>query len=226
MNRSNNSRGDDRNARPVSGLDFWRAGPDGAAGFVQVAALGRRVSDRKASVNASPYRSCLNGLCQDRRRSSNRPVLIRATHPNGETGMSRNKASGYTLSNNDASIVLGMVARGDRDHDIAAWFGVNQGRNRRSKGGQIWNNCRGPGKSVAAQGATRHQGPRLMSSMRKVLDVLEKNGADGWGEAKDILKKARPPTTQTKPKPSECSNSCLPIVGIALKPSSAWRYPH
>ena len=24
--------GDDRNARPVSGLDFWRAGPDGAAG--------------------------------------------------------------------------------------------------------------------------------------------------------------------------------------------------
>ena len=159
-NRSNNSRGDDRNARPVSGLDFWRAGPDGAAGFVQVAALGRRVSDRKASVNASPYRSCLNGLCRDRRRPSNRPVLIRATHPNGETGMSRNKASGYTLSNNDASIVLGMVARGDRDHDIAAWFGVNQGRNRRSKGGQIWNNCRGPGKSVAAQGATRHQGPQ------------------------------------------------------------------
>jgi hypothetical protein len=23
---------------------------------------------------------------------------------------------------------MGMLARGDRDHDIAAWFGVNQGR--------------------------------------------------------------------------------------------------
>ena len=23
---------------------------------------------------------------------------------------------------------MGMVVRGDRDHDIAAWFGVNQGR--------------------------------------------------------------------------------------------------
>ena len=42
--------------------------------------------------------------------------------------MSRGKASGITLTNKDASIALGMVARGDREHDIAAWFGVNQGR--------------------------------------------------------------------------------------------------
>jgi hypothetical protein len=42
--------------------------------------------------------------------------------------MSRGKSSGISLSNKDASIVLGMVARDDRDHDIAAWFGVNQGR--------------------------------------------------------------------------------------------------
>jgi hypothetical protein len=42
--------------------------------------------------------------------------------------MSRGKASGLSLTNKDASIVLGMIARDDRDHDIAAWFGVNQGR--------------------------------------------------------------------------------------------------
>ena len=40
----------------------------------------------------------------------------------------RGKASGYTLKASDAPIIFGMVARGDRDHDIAAWFGVNQGR--------------------------------------------------------------------------------------------------
>lgn len=34
--------GDDRNAKPVSGLDFWRAGPDGAAGSYSSSA-GRRV---------------------------------------------------------------------------------------------------------------------------------------------------------------------------------------
>lgn len=34
--------GDDRSARPVSGMDFWRAGPDGAAGSYSSSA-GRRV---------------------------------------------------------------------------------------------------------------------------------------------------------------------------------------
>lgn len=40
----------------------------------------------------------------------------------------RSKASGYVLGPADAPIIFGMVARSDRDHDIAAWFGVNQGR--------------------------------------------------------------------------------------------------
>lgn len=37
-------------------------------------------------------------------------------------------ASGIVLSENDAAIVKGMLLRGDRQHDIAAWFGVNGGR--------------------------------------------------------------------------------------------------
>jgi hypothetical protein len=36
--------------------------------------------------------------------------------------------SGRRLDDEDASIVKGMLARGDRQHDIAAWFGVNGGR--------------------------------------------------------------------------------------------------
>lgn len=36
--------------------------------------------------------------------------------------------SGIRLSSEDAAIVKGMLARGDRQHDIAAWFGVNGGR--------------------------------------------------------------------------------------------------
>lgn len=36
--------------------------------------------------------------------------------------------SGISLSEADAAIVKGMLARGDRQHDIAAWFGVNGGR--------------------------------------------------------------------------------------------------
>ncbi len=45
-----------------------------------------------------------------------------------ETMMPRADASGHTLSYRDAQLVKGMVIRGDRHHDIAAFFGVNQGR--------------------------------------------------------------------------------------------------
>lgn len=40
----------------------------------------------------------------------------------------RAEPSGITLKEQDAAIVKGMIARGDRQHDIAAWFGVNGGR--------------------------------------------------------------------------------------------------
>jgi hypothetical protein len=36
--------------------------------------------------------------------------------------------SGISLTAADAAIIKGMLRRGDRQHDIAAWFGVNGGR--------------------------------------------------------------------------------------------------
>ena len=40
----------------------------------------------------------------------------------------RAASSGRRLTEYDAALVKGMGARNDRHHDIAAWFGVNQGR--------------------------------------------------------------------------------------------------
>lgn len=40
----------------------------------------------------------------------------------------RAPASGISLSEKDVAIVKGMLTRGDRQHDIASWFGVNGGR--------------------------------------------------------------------------------------------------
>lgn len=40
----------------------------------------------------------------------------------------RAEPSGIKLDSADAALVKGMLARGDRQHDIAAWFGVNGGR--------------------------------------------------------------------------------------------------
>jgi hypothetical protein len=42
--------------------------------------------------------------------------------------MPRAPKSGITLTENDAATIKGMLLRGDRQHDIAAWFGVNGGR--------------------------------------------------------------------------------------------------
>jgi len=40
----------------------------------------------------------------------------------------RANGSGIRLTSADAALVKGMLTRGDRQHDIAAWFGVNGGR--------------------------------------------------------------------------------------------------
>jgi hypothetical protein len=40
----------------------------------------------------------------------------------------RARPSGIVLDETDAASVKGMLLRGDRQHDIAAWFGVNGGR--------------------------------------------------------------------------------------------------
>jgi hypothetical protein len=40
----------------------------------------------------------------------------------------RAEPSGISLTADDAALIKGMLRRGDRQHDIAAWFGVNGGR--------------------------------------------------------------------------------------------------
>lgn len=40
----------------------------------------------------------------------------------------RAHASGIQLTEQDAATIKAMLRRGDRQHDIAAWFGVNGGR--------------------------------------------------------------------------------------------------
>jgi hypothetical protein len=42
--------------------------------------------------------------------------------------MAKAAASGITLKHRDECIVKGMIARGDRQHDIASYFGVNPAR--------------------------------------------------------------------------------------------------
>ena len=87
--------------------------------------------------------------------------------------MSRGKASGYVLKRADAPIIMGMVARGDRDHDIAAWFGVNQGRIAEVKDGSKFGNvAAAPGAQLPPKGPPGIKGRRLRQTAREALDAL------------------------------------------------------
>src|SRR5947209_6399358 len=58
----------------------------------------------------------------------NVPYIEGQALPRRGTMARRARPSGRRLTETDAAVVKGMAERGDRHHDIAAWFGVNQGR--------------------------------------------------------------------------------------------------
>lgn len=91
----------------------------------------------------------------------------------------RAPSSGITLNEKDAALVKGMLARGDRQHDIAAWFGVNGGRI-----GEIASGRKFPSIPAAPLVALPPSGPYLaardvavalkaLSEIRKALDQAE-----------------------------------------------------
>lgn len=91
--------------------------------------------------------------------------------------MSRAKASGYSLKSADAPIVLGMIARGDRDHDIAAWFGVNQGRVADVKDRKKFSSAAAaPAHLLPPSGPPGIKGKRLRASVEKIIQIC--NGRD------------------------------------------------
>ena len=87
--------------------------------------------------------------------------------------MSRGKASGYSLTNRDASLVLGMLARGDRHHDIAAWFGVNQGRIAEVQDGSHGSVSAAPTDQLPPKGPPGIKGRRLRGAVLNAVEMLK-----------------------------------------------------
>lgn len=101
--------------------------------------------------------------------------------------MARSSASGYSLTRADVRLVLGMIARGDRHHDIAAWFGVNQGRIADAQDGKYGRPDAALPNELPPQGAPGVKGRRL----RNVLDDIRQRLAEGdVQEALERLNKA------------------------------------
>jgi hypothetical protein len=80
--------------------------------------------------------------------------------------------SGITVQARDLPVIIGMVSRGDRHHDIAAWFGLNQGRIKDAQDGKY-----GPARTIAGtqlppKGPPGLKGRRLREEVHPVLGHL------------------------------------------------------
>lgn len=84
-----------------------------------------------------------------------------------------------SLTTKDARVILGMVARGDNKHDIAAWFGVNQARIKEVENGDFGNQTAAPAEELYPKGAPGPKGLRLRAAARKAAALLEAGDTDG-----------------------------------------------
>lgn len=87
--------------------------------------------------------------------------------------MSRGKASGHSISEKDVPVILGMAARGDRDHDIAAWFGVNQARIAEAKDGKWGIPAAASEGDLPPSGAPGPKGRLLLEAVEIALGAAE-----------------------------------------------------
>lgn len=77
--------------------------------------------------------------------------------------------SGHSLGPDDIPTILGMNARGDRDHDIAAWFGVNQGRIKEAKDGKWGSPPAAAVETLPPKGPPGIKGRRLRDAVEAAI---------------------------------------------------------
>lgn len=95
--------------------------------------------------------------------------------------MPRGNASGIRLNKADIPFVLGMQKRGDRDHDIAAWFGVNQGRVAEAKDGRYAHITPAPATSLPPKGPPGLKGRDLRDAVQRAITLLQNDSIGSIG---------------------------------------------
>lgn len=91
--------------------------------------------------------------------------------------MAKNNRSGISVKAGDVPVIIGMITRGDRHHDIAAWFGLNQGRIKDTQDGKYGPARTQPGTSLPPKGPPGIKGRYLRESMASVIRHLKAGDA-------------------------------------------------
>ena len=83
--------------------------------------------------------------------------------------MARGDASGISVKTADIPTIIGMIARGDRHLDIAAWFGLNQGRIADAQDGKYGPPQTVPGLKLPPKGPPGPKGRELREAINSAL---------------------------------------------------------
>jgi hypothetical protein len=93
--------------------------------------------------------------------------------------MAQGNASGRRVKAADVPIIMGMIGRGDRHHDIAAWFGLNQGRIKDTQDGAYGPAQTSPGTKLPPKGSPGIKGRLLRDEASSVLSRLKAGDVAG-----------------------------------------------
>jgi hypothetical protein len=104
--------------------------------------------------------------------------------------MVRAVASGIIITQGMVSKILAMVERGDRRHDIAAWFGVNQGRIKEVEDGDHGLPALANPDELPPAGSPGPKALELRAAIQTVQDILLIKGASGVADALHQVKNA------------------------------------
>lgn len=104
--------------------------------------------------------------------------------------MAKAPASGYQVNQADVPLILAMIARGDRKHDVAAWFGLNQGRIKEVEDGRHGNPAMASEETLPPPGSPGPRARELRHQTEQALRVLNQSRITENQEAARILKRA------------------------------------
>jgi hypothetical protein len=104
--------------------------------------------------------------------------------------MAKAKRSGIVVHQADVPIIRGMVDRGDRKHDIAAWFGLNQGRIAEVEDGVHGTHPAAHPSKLPPSGSPGPRARMLRAEAQRVFQLLKKQNAADTAAALQRLETA------------------------------------
>jgi hypothetical protein len=104
--------------------------------------------------------------------------------------MAKAQRSGIRVTDAELPLILAMVARGDRRHDIAAWFGLNQGRIKQAEDGDYGQPPLAPANQLPPSGSPGPKARDLRRAATRIEQLLYQGGQNSVAQALDQLRRA------------------------------------